>query len=208
MKVRFLGMCVALLAAVATTGCCNKLFGSKEEATDKDRSAAAAAASPTPGGPKATALATQIPDKPTTLAPTTASDGYAPDGLPAEIPSARSKVPTLAEWNAVPREISVAKSTPLNCETKMVREWFRASCRKKERTKDGWGGNPLSISDESGKQPDTFTFQKPGDVISVVTPVLRGKRYSAVFAWDTRGARLVVDWPAGAPRPVIKFEDL
>jgi hypothetical protein len=156
-----------------------------------------------PADPKAnpavTLTAEPTPKPPTTQAPATA---YAADGLPAEIPQTHSGVPTVAEWNAVPREINVARSTPLNCETKMLREWLRVSCRPKSNT----GGTPTNVVHKSGPPEEAYYFAK-GGVASLVVPVFKGRHVESTFSWTDKTQTLVVDWPSGAPRPVIKFTD-
>jgi hypothetical protein len=123
------------------------------------------------------------------------------DGLPIEIPAVRSSVPTLDEWSAVTREVTVKGSSALGCETKMVREWLRVSCRGRNNS----GGTPREIHTLTGGGLDAYTFAK-GDVASVVVPVVRARRYEALFTWTDRKERLLVDWAGGAPRPVIRFE--
>jgi hypothetical protein len=186
---------VGAMALLLALLCCKS-----EKPSDKAQPQIPAVPSAVPPAP----VPTPAPPATETAAPVVG--GYAPDGLPADIPAERSKVPTVAEWNVATREISVARSTPLGCETKMVREWLRVSCRKDA----GQPGNdklPPSITDETGKTADTFTFVKAGQVASVVTPVLRGRTYRARFHWERKVQTLVVDWPSGAPRPVIKFQD-
>jgi Tfp pilus assembly protein FimV len=126
--------------------------------------------------------------------------GFGVDGLPADIPATRSKVPTLAEWDAVPREISVARSTPLGCETKMVREWLRVSCRKRNST----GGMPTNVETRQSGGVEAFTFAK-NSITSLVVPVLRGRHYVAQFSWTDHSELLIVEWANGAPRPRIFF---
>lgn len=70
------------------------------------------------------------------------------DGLPAIIPPPNSTVPTIAEWDAAPWEITVSRSTPLGCETKMVREWLRVSCR--DENTDGGKVLGLLIEQKGG----------------------------------------------------------
>lgn len=185
----------AVVLSLASNGCC-KLPGK----SDDDPGPITIT---TPSEPKATAttLTTAAPTQVPTAVPTS-TGGYAPDGLPADIPATRSAVPTIAEWNAVPREISVARSTPLNCETKMLREWLRVSCRPKSNT----GGTPTNAVHKSGPKDDAYYFAK-GGVASLVVPVTRGKHMESTFSWTDKVQTLVVDWPHGAPRPVIKFTD-
>ena len=174
------------VVSLALTGCCKMPGGSSSSSGDglvpandhKD---------PAPTKPGAT--------------PAAHSD-FGNDGLPTDIPATRSAVPTLAEWNAVPREITVARSSPLGCSTKMVREWLQVSCHGK----DNKGGEAISVDNKVGATGDTFLFAK-NKVTSVVTPVLRNHHYEATFAWTGQKQLLVVDWPNGAPHPTIKFTD-
>lgn len=146
----------------------------------------------------ATATATTPPPAP---ADEKNGAGMANDGLPNDIPSTRSKVPTVAEWDAVTREIRVARSTPLGCETKMVREWVRISCRNHNDS----GGKPTTVATKTAGGVEAYLFQK-NNITSVVLPVLRGKYYDAVFSWTDKRQLLAVDWRSGN-RPVIKFTD-
>lgn len=183
-----------IMLTAAAAGCCNGL-GKKEEDPGPIPITM-------PADPKPTTTLT-APAQPTpTPVPTSASGGYAPDGLPADIPASHSSVPTIAEWNAVPREISVARSTPLNCETKMLREWLRVSCRPKSST----GGTPTNVVHKLGPTDETYYFSK-GGIASLVTPVKNGKHQESIFSWTDKSQTLVIDWPHGAPRPVIKFTD-
>ena len=139
-----------------------------------------------------------------TAEPTEAAGSEAPsspgvmlnDGLPAEIPSGTSKPPTVAEWDAVPREVTVRRSTERGCETKMLREWLRVSCRPKGTLQ----ATSVATVESGGQQAFAGMF---GDRASVVVQVVRGKKYTARFTWnDGVVGTLVVDWPSGAPRPV------
>lgn len=159
-------------------------------------------ASPEVATPPKTTPGQPTPPTTTATAPPPAQNAYGPDGLPATIPDTRSPVPTMAEWNAVPREISVRKSTPLGCETKMVREWLRVSCRGKNNS----GGTPLEVKKVAGCTGDTYFFAS-GGVTSLVTPVLRGKTCDVSFSWTVGANQLWVRWPNGAPRPTIAFQD-
>lgn len=194
---------IALAAVVA--GCC--------KSKDNDPGPIPITTTQDPFGGKVSP-ATANPGNPTTIetvsptvatpppATTPASGGYAPDGLPVDIPASRSAVPTVAEWDSVPREISVSRSTPLNCETKMLREWLRVSCRPKSST----GGTPTGVKHKLGPEADTYYFSK-GGIASLVTPVKRGKHQESIFTWTDKVQTLVIDWPHGAPRPVIRFTD-
>ena len=111
-------------------------------------------------------------------------------------------MPTVAEWSEVTREITVRNSTPLGCETKMLREWLRVSCRGE----NSHGVTPVDVQKGAGCGSDTYVFAR-GGVTSVVTPVLRGKSCAVAFTWTEGQHDLVVTWPGGAPRPSIAFQD-
>ena len=118
------------------------------------------------------------------------------------IPEPGSKVPTLDEWNAVTREITVRGSGALNCETKMLREWLRVSCRKNAEH-----GEPSGV-EAFGSGQQNFQFPAAGvpasGVTSVVVQVVRRKNFTAKFGWaDGHLATLGVSWPHGAPDPTI-----
>lgn len=125
---------------------------------------------------------------------------YAADGLPEEIPPPGSSVPTLAEWSAVPREVTVRGSSRLNCETKIVREWLRVTCLK------NFKGEPVEVYDETGKRAFTFTGHGRN---SVVVRMIRGEVYKMMYVWDRNGTRsgaqLVVSWPSDTARPELYF---
>jgi hypothetical protein len=130
---------------------------------------------------------------------------YAQDGLPEVIPPPSSAVPTLAEWSAVTREVTVRGSSRNNCETKMVREWLRVSCHKSASK-----GDPVEVEHELQGGQQAFKFAGPG-VTSVVVQVIRGRTYKATFTWDNSGAmsgaELTVQWRSDAPRPEMFFTD-
>lgn len=188
---------LSLAAALAATGCCKLPIGTDPPPAEPAKAEPAKPA--TPGNPVKPAPAT--PAAPATPTPAANPNAMGPDGLPVEIPSTRSAVPTVAEWAAVPREITVRRSTPLGCETKMVREWLRVSCRNKNDV----GGTPLDVKKLGGCVNDTYVFAS-GGVTSVVTPVLRGKECDVRFTWTLGAALLWVHWPNGAPRPTIAFQ--
>ncbi len=182
-------VCLMFLA----TGCCKSADSRREDPPPK----------PSPDPVVVSAPPKQDPAPGDKVVP--ADDAYAQDkdGLPVVIPTTRSKVPGLPEWNAVPREITVNRSTPLNCETKMVREWLRVSCREKNNT----GGTPTNATVLRGCTPETYFFVKPEQKLaSVVMPVLKGKHCEVKFEWTDKTQTLVVDWVGNGPRPTIRFE--
>lgn len=109
----------------------------------------------------------------------------------------RTPPPTLEEWNSMRKEVTVKGSSALNCETKIVREYLRVSCRGKNDT----GGTPTTLSVIKGGR-EAYTFAASG-VTSLVMPFVRGTHLEAMFSWTDKAHKLVVNWPAGAPAPQI-----
>lgn len=193
---------LAFVSGVQLTACCRGSGTGSESSPTGATATPVATAIPAAKGATPTSPTKAAAD-PTTTPARIAPGGRGPDGLPAEIPSTRSKVPTLAEWDAV-GEITVARSTPLGCETKMVREWLRVSCKGKSHT----GGTPANVTKLEGCGADTFLFSKMGNTTSLVTPVLRNKSCEVRFTWmNATAAWLSVDWNVGTPRPVIAFRE-
>lgn len=185
---------VATVLALTVAGCCK---------SSESRSGQDAPPKPVPDPVAVSTTTKQEPAPGDKAVPPDDAFAQDNDGLPVVIPSTRSKVPTIAEWNAVPREITVNRSTPLNCETKMVREWLRVSCREKNNT----GGKPTNATVVAGCSSETYLYSKPDlKIASVVTPVLKGKHCEVRFDWTNRSQTLVVDWVGNGPRPTIKFE--
>jgi hypothetical protein len=106
-------------------------------------------------------------------------------------------VPSLEEWNAV-GEVTVKGSSALSCETKMVREWFRVSCRGKNDS----GGTPTTVKVTKGGGAGTYAYAV-GGVTSLVTPYIDGTDLEAVFSWTDKSHKLVLSWPKGASKPPI-----
>jgi hypothetical protein len=114
--------------------------------------------------------------------------------------NSRSAVPTIPEWDAQTKEVTVRGSTKLNCETKMVREWLRVSCRGKSQH----GGEPTGVTvTKGGGRGDDFTFAS-NKVASLVVRFVPGVDLDARFTWTDRSANLRVWWPRGAPEPPYK----
>jgi hypothetical protein len=134
-------------------------------------------------------------------APPSASGSVEPD-KPSADPAAggRSPVPTQDEWRAVTREVTVRGSGALNCETKMLREWLRVSCRDKTPA----GGTPTGVRVISGGgRGDDFSFASAG-VASLVVRYVEGVNIDAVFTWTDGSRTLHIVWPRGAPQPDAK----
>ncbi|MBW2456935.1 MAG: hypothetical protein JRI68_20645 [Deltaproteobacteria bacterium] len=94
--------------------------------------------------------------------------------------------------------MTVKGSSALNCETKMVREWLRISCRGKNDT----GGTPTTVQVTKGGRGQVFTFAA-GGVTSLVMPFIDGTNLEAAFSWTDKSHKLVAHWPHGAPKPPI-----
>ena len=118
------------------------------------------------------------------------------------LPAGRSSVPSLGAYAAA-HEVTVKGSTSLKCETKMIREWLRVTCRGK----NDMGGTPTTVEVSRGGRCDTITFAA-GGVTSVITPVVEGTDFEAKFSWTDRSHPLVVKWARGEPKPEIIGEFL
>jgi hypothetical protein len=116
---------------------------------------------------------------------------------PPPLPAGRTKPPTLEEWDKHTKEVTVKGSSALNCETKVVREWFRASCRGKNDS----GGTPTGVKVLKGGR-EAFTYAG-GGIASLVVPFVSGSHVEAVFSWSDKSHKLVMDWPRGAPQPQV-----
>lgn len=179
--------------AFALAGCGNS------DKPDKDKPAAPPAQTPATQGGGQVAPG-QIAANPANTPAATAVNAT-PPAAAAPGPNGRSTVPSLDEWNAA-KEIGVRGSTKLNCETKMVREWLRISCRGKNDT----GGEPTGVTiKKGGGRGDTFTFAG-NKVASLVCPFVDGTDIAADFTWTDKKQELVISWPHGAPMPQLKGE--
>lgn len=123
---------------------------------------------------------------------------YAADGWPQVLAPPGSKAPTTEEWAAVPREVTVRGSSGLKCETKVVREWLRVSCRANSL------GVPVTVTHAPAYGQQAFTFVSPGSVTSAVLQLIPGKAYSADFSWGspdlgTSTFTMTLRWINGRP---------
>jgi hypothetical protein len=101
---------------------------------------------------------------------------WAPGTIPANGPA--SATPTLDEWNAA-REVDVTKSSAYHCETKVVREWFRATCTKYDR----WTLLAPVCQRANGDPCLTWT-DAGGAKASIVHRLRRGQSYGLKFVWN------------------------
>ena len=125
-----------------------------------------------------------------------------PSAVARPLPPGRSPVPSLSEYAAA-REVTVKGSSALACETKMVREWLRVTCRGKNDT----GGTPTTVAVVRGGRGETISYAASG-VTSIMTPVLEGADFEARFSWTDKSHPLVVKWRRGAPKPIVVGEFL
>jgi len=109
-----------------------------------------------------------------------------------------SNLPTVAEWNAQTKEVTVKGSSALRCETKMVREWLRVSCGGKNDT----GGAPTGVTVTQGAGEGVYAFVA-GGVATLVMPFVEGASVAATFSWTDKSHALAVVWPRGKPEPVV-----
>lgn len=136
----------------------------------------------------------------TTAAP--AKPKQTPAAAAKPLPPGRSPVPAPSEYAAA-REVTVKGSSALKCETKMIREWLRVTCRGKNDT----GGTPTTVQVTKGGRGETITFAANG-VTSLITPVVEGTDFEAKFSWTDKSHALVVKWAKKAPKPIIVGEFL
>jgi hypothetical protein len=123
------------------------------------------------------------------------------DGLPPEIPAPGSPPPTLQEWSAVTREVTIRGSSAANCKTKMIREWLKVHCmRMGALIPTGVTANP-----PTGVQAFTFIGS---DFTDLVVQIVRDRETHASFSWSNNATReLTLRWSAGAQRPTLYFSD-
>ena len=131
--------------------------------------------------------------------------GLTPTPAPAPVaPSlggGRTATPTVGEWSTV-GEVSVRNSSSLGCETKMVREWLRVTCRTLAKDNAPAG---VQVIRPSGDR-EYFVFNSAG-IASLVMPVRSGVDAEARYTWPKWGTRtLRVSWPAGASSASMSFD--
>jgi hypothetical protein len=133
--------------------------------------------------------------------------GLTPTPAPAPAPVApsvgggRSTPPTIAEWSSV-SEVAVRNSSSLGCETKMVREWLRVTCRT--LTKDN---APLGVQVIRPTGDGEYFIFNSSSVASLVMPVRAGVDAEARYKWQKWGTRtLRVSWALGAPSASMGFD--
>ena len=150
-------------------------------------------------GVEAKPASTQAPAATTTAAAaatTAAPAAEAPPTKATPLPEGRSGPPTLEEWNTIKKEVTVKGSSALKCETKIVREYLRVSCRGKVPE-----GTPTGIKLIKGGR-EALVFAS-GGIASLVLPYVEGTDFEAAFSWTQKSHKLSVKWPKGSKQPVI-----
>lgn len=140
------------------------------------------------------------PVKPAAVVTTNATAVVAAPAATPNLPArpGRSPMPTLAEWNTQQKEVTVKGSTALNCETKIVREYLRVSCKGKNDS----GGTPTDIVINKGGHGETYTYVN-GGITSLIVPYVEGINFEAYFGWTDKGHDLAISWPRGSKQPDV-----
>lgn len=175
---------LAALALALALGACSK--SEPQPAAEPQKNAPEAKPATTAAGPTTGAVAT---------APAAAAT---PAAIATALPAGRSAIPTLAEWDSQQKEVTVKGSSALSCETKVVREYLRVSCRGKNDT----GGTPTNVVVKKGGHGEAFTYVGAG-ITSLVVPFVEGIDFAADFSWTDKSHTLSVAWPRGSARPVV-----
>lgn len=169
----------------------------EEDAPKKKKKAkgadSAAASSSAKSDGQANASGTAPPPPPTA----TAATPEPPPSVPPPLAAGRTPVPTLAEWGTQLKEVNVKGSSALACETKMIREYLRVSCKDKNDS----GGTPTAVKVTKGGR-DAWTFSS-GGVASLVIPYLEGIDAEVLFSWTDKSHVLKLRWPKGSPKPAF-----
>ncbi len=171
-----------VVAGVLAASGCEK----KEEAGQTAPVASATAAS--------TAQATARPSAARSAPVAASASASAP---PFKLAVGRSAIPSFREWDEQKREVMVKGSSALGCETKMVREYLRVTCKGKNDS----GGAPAGIKMVRGSR-EAQSFAAVG-VISLILPVVEGTNFEAIFSWSDRSHPFTIKWPKGTKIPAV-----
>ena len=179
---------LAAMAFVALFGC--KLFKSEPEDPPRDQSIGFG-------------NGTNLGAKPGSGGGLTPSPAPVPAPAPVapSIGGGRTATPTIGEWSSV-GEVSVRNSSSLGCETKMVREWLRVTCRTLAKDNAPTG---VQVIRPTGDK-EYFVFNSAG-ISSLVMPVRSGVDAEARYTWAKWGTRtLRVSWSPGASSASMSFD--
>jgi hypothetical protein len=174
-----LAVTMLLVGGVVAWGCGNKPGDEAKPAATGAQTAAATGTGTATAASTATATAAEAPVK-------------APP-----LPAGRSAAPTLDEWSTMKKEVTVKGSSALKCETKIVREYLRVSCRGKVDPE----GTPTGIKILKGGR-EAMVYAHAG-VTSLILPYVEGTDFEAAFSWTQKSHKLAVKWPKGNKLPVV-----
>lgn len=113
----------------------------------------------------------------------------------------RSNVPTVAEYKAQTEPANVVGARELDCETRLVREWLRVSCRG---TTPGRGTARRVTVVKGDTMEHTHHVFSDGDVASLVMRFEPGVDLKAVYTFTTGEHVFETRWPVGAKEPEVK----
>ncbi len=178
----------AMIGATLATACESK----KTDAPAT--SAAPRSAAPTSSAEPAASTNTRA----ATSAGGSAKRGQAPQRPPLspdwDPPSGPSPRPAAKDFDNG-KKIVVRRVPNLGCEARVVREWIRIGCGRKDT---------LAVKVVRPKKAPENVFAEKVDGRGVVTmAVQRGLDLRVDFEWKGSTRRLVTVWPEDAPRPVI-----
>ncbi|HRI66742.1 MAG TPA: hypothetical protein PK156_20995 [Polyangium sp.] len=150
----------------------------------------------------ATASAPVTPTATATNAKPEASKG-GPPLFSGVFPDTDSKPPSVQEWKTEAKIYIVKHSSSLVCETSVLREWLRVSCRGKP----GQPNQPTGLKVvKAPKKGQHFEFTKEG-IASLVMQPRKGQTSEFTFEWSNWGTRtLTVTFPEGSEKPEIYFD--
>ena len=189
------GWTVGLVTAVALTGCDRGGSDTTEAKPDKKTKGSA---DDERGDTKR--LADEVEEEPATETAAAPPPPVEPGKEATPFIGKKSKAPSTAEWDAQTKEVTVHGSSARMCETKMVREWLRISCRGEPA---GYGQAQTVTVLSGGGRGDDFIFSSAG-VASLIVRFVPGVDLKARFGWEKKSSTVHVYWPRGAPETAYK----
>lgn len=121
-----------------------------------------------------------------------ALEGPRPLARPAPgLPDDRTVVPPEDAWAQTPESL-VRGSSKAHCETVVIDEWLRITCKREA------GLVPSGVEALAGALPDTFSLALR-DATTFVTPLVPGRDVRARFYWTGHHQDLEVTWDGDTP---------
>jgi hypothetical protein len=195
MRTHFIGLLLTALvltvgiSIVVVSGCRDR----ESRQTAAAQVSATAVASVAPNLSAAVEPSKAMPEVSAQVEPAPEAEAESP--IP-EIPSGRSKPPTVQEWQAA-EELNTQEphSQADNCQMKVVREWLKVYCH----------GDITGYSEQSGfgeKTRDYFISMRKGKSADFVVRLRKGKTLKVkVQRNDAREAVLYASWPHDKDTP-------